>query len=142
MKKQARVTLKDKDNVKHYDVPVQNGMTLLGALLEIQMRIDSKVAFRWNCRTGQCGICAVFVNGNPKLACTERVLPDNDYLVEPILEGQHIQSLVCDIYEPCRQYFLKSRYLAKTEVERKCAFKTAILKYATMGKRPTRKERK
>jgi succinate dehydrogenase/fumarate reductase-like Fe-S protein len=129
-KQNAEISIREKDQVKHYNVPVEKGMTLLGELLHIQQQIDNKVAFHWNCRMGQCGICAVRVNGSPKLACRERVLPNNHYLIEPILERQHLQSLVCDVSKLCRLYFLKSCSLGETELERKLAFKTMILKYA------------
>jgi succinate dehydrogenase/fumarate reductase iron-sulfur protein len=136
----AKISIKEKDHVEHYDVPVEREMTLLGALLHIQQQIDNKVAFRWNCRSGQCGICAVRVNGNPKLACRERLLPDSHYLVEPILERHHLQSLVCDVSRPYRQYFLKSRSSGETELERKLAFKTMILKSAAKRSRHGRRK--
>ena len=62
----------DKDDAPHmetYDVEYEPGMTVLDALLYIQDKHDSSLAFRWECRGGQCGSCAVVVNGTARIAC-------------------------------------------------------------------------
>lgn len=52
-----------------YQVPVEDGATVMGALLHIYETHDSNLAFRCGCRNQDCGLCAVDVNGRPRLAC-------------------------------------------------------------------------
>ena len=52
-----------------YEVPVDDGATVLGALLHIYETSESNLAFRCGCRNRDCGLCAVDVNGKPRLAC-------------------------------------------------------------------------
>jgi succinate dehydrogenase / fumarate reductase iron-sulfur subunit len=53
----------------HFDVKHRPGLTVLGALLHIQERIDDSLSFRYSCRGAVCGTCAVMVNRVPRLAC-------------------------------------------------------------------------
>jgi len=50
-------------------VPREDGATVLSALLHIHETHDSSLAFRYGCRNRDCGLCAVDVNGRPRLAC-------------------------------------------------------------------------
>lgn len=52
-----------------YPVPREDGATVLSALLHIHETHDSSLAFRYGCRNRDCGLCAVDVNGRPRLAC-------------------------------------------------------------------------
>lgn len=53
---------------RSYRLPREN-YTVLGALQYIQEHLDPTLAFRYSCRYGRCGLCAVLVNNNPALAC-------------------------------------------------------------------------
>lgn len=44
-------------------------MSVLDVLLTIQRQQDRTLAFRFSCRLGMCGTCAVIVNGREGLAC-------------------------------------------------------------------------
>ena len=52
-----------------YEVPMDDGATVMGALLHIYETSESNLAFRCGCRNRDCGLCAVDVNGKPRLAC-------------------------------------------------------------------------
>jgi succinate dehydrogenase/fumarate reductase iron-sulfur protein len=52
-----------------YTVPGEEKNTVLGALLYIQEYIDPSLAFRYGCRYKCCGLCAVEINGRPRIAC-------------------------------------------------------------------------
>ncbi|MGE5576917.1 MAG: 2Fe-2S iron-sulfur cluster-binding protein [Syntrophothermus sp.] len=52
-----------------FQIPFAEGDTVLTALLYIYENLDSTLAFRHGCRAGRCGLCAVEVNGKPRLAC-------------------------------------------------------------------------
>jgi succinate dehydrogenase/fumarate reductase iron-sulfur protein len=53
-----------------YEVPMEEGATVLGALLHVYEANDSSLALRFACRNVACGLCAVDVDGRPRLACT------------------------------------------------------------------------
>ncbi|NWF95365.1 MAG: succinate dehydrogenase/fumarate reductase iron-sulfur subunit [Candidatus Thorarchaeota archaeon] len=90
----------DKDDapfLQEFDVEYKPGMTVLDALLYIQDKYDSSLAFRWECRGGQCGSCAVRVNGIARIACRTKVNPKGDLLLEPLEKMPIIKDLVVDI---------------------------------------------
>ena len=47
--------------------------TVLDALVEAQRARDSTLAFRYACRVGMCGSCAMVVNGRERWACRTRL---------------------------------------------------------------------
>ena len=51
------------------------GMTVLGALFEVQERLDDSLAFRFSCRGAVCGTCAMLINKVPRLACRTQLAP-------------------------------------------------------------------
>ncbi len=91
----------DTDDAPHFeefDVAYEPGMTVLDTLLYIQDKYDSSLAFRWECRGGQCGSCAVKVNGTARIACRAKVDPDDGPLVlEPLEKMPVIKDLVTDM---------------------------------------------
>ena len=44
-------------------------MTVLDALFAIQREQDPSLCFRYSCRVGMCGTCAMYINRIPRLAC-------------------------------------------------------------------------
>jgi fumarate reductase (CoM/CoB) subunit B len=52
-----------------YTVSVNDGARVLHVLHAIRDTIDATLAYRYCCSSGQCGSCAVRVNGEPVLAC-------------------------------------------------------------------------
>ncbi|MCJ7664394.1 MAG: succinate dehydrogenase iron-sulfur subunit, partial [Desulfobacterales bacterium] len=82
-----------------YKVPVQRGMTILDALNYIKDNLDATLTFRHSCRMGQCGSCAIKVDGKPRLACYTQVLAlGSDSLgIEPLSNMPIIKDLVVDI---------------------------------------------
>ncbi len=90
----------DKDDepyFQEFDVEYEPGMTVLDALLFIQDKYDSSLAFRWECRGGQCGSCAVRVNKTARIACRTKVEPDESLVLEPLEKMPVIKDLVTDI---------------------------------------------
>jgi fumarate reductase iron-sulfur subunit len=57
----------------HYEVPAQANQTVLDAITWIQREIDPGLAYRFACRVGMCGSCAMSVNGRPRWTCRTRV---------------------------------------------------------------------
>ena len=82
-----------------YDVPVRKGMTVLDALLYIRENLDETLTFRYSCRMGICGSCALRVNGKASPICNLQVLDvGTDVIVlEPLANLPPIRDLVVDI---------------------------------------------
>ena len=55
---------------EQYTVEVNEGARILNVLQAVHLQ-DPTLAFRSSCRAGQCGSCAIRVNGEPALACME-----------------------------------------------------------------------
>lgn len=80
-----------------FDVPFSGPMLVLDLLHWIQENRDAKLAFRYSCRTARCGTCTVVVNGQPVLACQERVENTKRSLrIEPLAGFPRIRDLVVD----------------------------------------------
>lgn len=76
-----------------YTVKVNDGARVLG-VLEAVHRKDPSLAYRTSCRAGQCGSCAVRIDGEPKLACMENAR--EGMLIEP-LDLPVIKDLMVDL---------------------------------------------
>ena len=64
----------EKDTEPHFEiftVNVNEGARVLHVLHAIHDQLDPTLAYRYSCGSGQCGSCAVRVNGEPVLACME-----------------------------------------------------------------------
>ncbi|MBB3011361.1 succinate dehydrogenase/fumarate reductase-like Fe-S protein [Cupriavidus alkaliphilus] len=49
---------------KTYEVPWRENQTVLDVVTEVQRRIDPTLSYRYACRVGVCGSCAMTVNGS------------------------------------------------------------------------------
>jgi fumarate reductase iron-sulfur subunit len=56
-----------------YQVPVQSNQTVLDVVTWIQQQIDSTLSYRFACRVGMCGSCAMMVNGEPRWTCRTHI---------------------------------------------------------------------
>jgi len=61
----------EESRIETYTVNVNAGARVLHVLHAIHDELDPTLSFRYSCASGQCGSCAVRVNGEPVLACTE-----------------------------------------------------------------------
>jgi fumarate reductase (CoM/CoB) subunit B len=69
-------------NLVPYTVEVNEGARVLHVLHAIHDGIDPTLAYRYCCGSGQCGSCAVRVNGEPVLACMEEA--QDCMVIEPL----------------------------------------------------------
>ncbi|MDD1647912.1 MAG: 2Fe-2S iron-sulfur cluster-binding protein, partial [Methanomicrobiales archaeon] len=67
--------------LRTYHVEVQDGARVLHVLHAIHTE-DPTLSYRYCCGTGQCGSCAVRVDGEPKLACMTEAR--DGMIVEPL----------------------------------------------------------
>jgi len=83
-----------------FEVPYEEGMTFLMALQRIKEYEDETLTFRHFCRAGICGTCTIYINGFPKLACKEQVLPyalsGKEVIIEPLKGFKVIRDLAVD----------------------------------------------
>ncbi len=94
-----RGTVKE-ERYDSFEIEVSEGMTFLSALQKIKEEIDPSLTFRQFCRAGICGTCAITINGFPKLACREQVLPyamlEEEVTLEPLEKFPVIRDLAID----------------------------------------------
>jgi succinate dehydrogenase iron-sulfur subunit len=56
-----------------FAVPRREHQTVLDVVSEIQREHDPTLSYRFACRVGMCGSCAMVVNGRPRWTCRTRV---------------------------------------------------------------------
>lgn len=79
-------------------VPYIEGMRVLDALNYIHDHLDGTLAYRWVCRTAQCGSCSVTVDGRPGPSCSTEVPSGaKSIAIEPLRAFPVIKDLVVDM---------------------------------------------
>jgi fumarate reductase iron-sulfur subunit len=58
---------------QEFAVVRQDNQTVLDVVTEIQRTQDATLSYRFACRVGMCGSCAMEVNGRPRWTCRTRV---------------------------------------------------------------------
>jgi fumarate reductase iron-sulfur subunit len=88
-----------RERLQRFWVPAKEGMTVLDALIDAQRRLDPTLAFRYACRVGMCGSCAVVVNGRERWACRTllKTLASGTVTVRPLYHFPLIRDLVVDM---------------------------------------------
>ena len=88
------------DEAGHYDdfeVPYEDGMSVLDALRWIRTHSDSTLAIRYSCTNANaCKTCMALVNGEVEYTCTAKLTPDV-MIVEPLPKRALIRDLVTDV---------------------------------------------
>jgi fumarate reductase iron-sulfur subunit len=83
-----------------YDVPVRDNQTILDIVTYIQRNIDATLSYRFACRVGMCGSCAMTVNGVPRWTCRThagRFTKDGRLTIEPLRNLPVVKDLVADM---------------------------------------------
>jgi fumarate reductase (CoM/CoB) subunit B len=83
----------DEPYFENYSIMEQEKMKVLDALNYINENYHTNIAYRSSCRAGQCGSCAIKVNGEVALACKYEI-KDKD-IIEP-LDLPVLKDLVVD----------------------------------------------
>ncbi|WP_048149377.1 fumarate reductase (CoM/CoB) subunit TfrB [Methanolacinia paynteri] len=79
---------------KDYNVEVNEGARVLDVLIAVRDNLDPSLSFRYCCGAGQCGSCAIKINGEPKLACM--TIAEDRMILEP-LDLPVIKDLAVDL---------------------------------------------
>lgn len=84
----------------HYHVPARESQTVLDAVTWIQQNAAPALSYRFACRVGMCGSCAMQVNGEPRWTCRThitKVAAGNTVTIEPLRNLPVIKDLACDM---------------------------------------------
>ena len=91
----------ERERWQEYSVATGPDTTLLDALVEVQRCLDPTLAFRYACRVGMCGSCAVVVNGRERWACRTRLQTlapaRGPIAVRPLYHFPLLRDLVVDL---------------------------------------------
>src|SRR6266705_5234972 len=85
-----------------FAVPRQDSQTVLDVVTWIQRRLDPTLAYRFACRVGMCGSCAMTVNGKARWSCrthVAKVARDNRLEIAPLANLPIVRDLVTDMRE-------------------------------------------
>ena len=87
--------------LRRYEVPAQANQTVLDVVTHIQREIDPTLAYRFACRVGMCGSCAMTVNGRARWTCrthVRKVVAEGDELeLRPLANMPVVRDLVADM---------------------------------------------
>jgi fumarate reductase iron-sulfur subunit len=85
-----------------FTVPRLDAQTVLDVVTHIQRRLDPTLAYRFACRVGMCGSCAMTVNGQARWTCRTHVanVEKNGKLeIAPLAHLPIVRDLVTDMRE-------------------------------------------
>ena len=85
-----------------YEVPREESQTVLDVVTYVQRKLDPSLAYRFACRVGMCGSCAMTVNGVSRWTCrthVAKVADDNKLEIGPLHNLPVIRDLVTDMRE-------------------------------------------
>jgi len=83
-----------------YEVPARANQTILDVVTWVQRHREPSLAYRFACRVGVCGSCAMTVNGRPRWTCrthVRKVAGDGHLTIEPLRNLPRIKDLACDM---------------------------------------------
>jgi len=90
----------EQGQLKSYQVPLRQNQTVLDVITEIQRLQAPDLSYRFSCRVGVCGSCAMTVNGKPRWTCrthVSKVADEGVLTIEPLRNLPKIKDLVCDL---------------------------------------------
>ena len=87
-----------------FDVPFQQGASVLDALIWINDNIDETLSFRYSCiNANACKECMMLIDGNVEYACLKK-LQEKKSTIEPLPNKTLIKDLVTDIVPPKEKF--------------------------------------
>jgi len=85
-----------------YEVPRAANQTVLDVVTYIQRKLDSSLSYRFACRVGMCGSCAMTVNGKARWTCRTHVAAlgsGSELEIAPLNNLPVIKDLATDMRE-------------------------------------------
>ncbi|RMF33906.1 MAG: succinate dehydrogenase/fumarate reductase iron-sulfur subunit [Alphaproteobacteria bacterium] len=83
-----------------FRVPAEDNQTVLDVVSWIQQNLAGDLAYRFACRVGMCGSCAMTVNGTPRWTCrthVKKVARNNRLTIAPLANLPVIRDLATDM---------------------------------------------
>jgi len=87
---------------QQFEVPRHPSQTVLDVVTYIQRELDPTLAYRYACRVGMCGSCAMSVNGVARWTCrthVDKVVRNDSLEISPLKNLPVIRDLVTDMRE-------------------------------------------
>jgi succinate dehydrogenase/fumarate reductase-like Fe-S protein len=95
-----RGSVGEQGGFERYEVPFEEGQTVLDGLRWIRVHRDPSLAIRFSCiNANACKECMIRVDGKTVYACTTR-LAEREMTLEPLLNKALIRDLVTEIAPP------------------------------------------
>ena len=85
---------------RDYAVPRRDSQTVLDVVTHVQRHLDASLAYRYACRVGMCGSCAMTVNGRARWTCrthVDAVSSANRLEIAPLSHLPIVRDLVVDM---------------------------------------------
>ena len=85
-----------------FEVPRSDSQTVLDVVTYIQRHLDPTLAYRFACRVGMCGSCAMTVNGRARWTCrthVDKVASGATLEIAPLANLPVVRDLVADMRE-------------------------------------------
>ena len=85
---------------QRYEVPQQTSQTVLDVVTWVQRKLEPSLSYRFACRVGMCGSCAMTVNGKPRWTCrthVSKVAKDGYLQIGPLRNLPVIKDLAADL---------------------------------------------
>src|ERR1700748_785016 len=82
------------------NVPLRENQTVLDVVTFVQRHLDPTLSYRFACRVGMCGSCAMTVNGIARWTCRthiDRVVKDGAIEIRPLANLVVIKDLAVDM---------------------------------------------
>src|SRR5919198_4093934 len=101
-----------------YRVPRRDNQTVLDVVTFVQRHLDPTLSYRFACRVGMCGSCAMTVNGRPRWTCrthVSRVATRGELEIGPLENLPVIKDLTTDMrpffekWQQAKGAFVRSR---------------------------------
>ena len=83
-----------------FTVPRRASQTVLDVVSWIQRHLDATLSYRFACRVGMCGSCAMTVNGRPRWTCrthVDKVAEGDTLVVAPLANLPVVKDLATDM---------------------------------------------
>jgi fumarate reductase iron-sulfur subunit len=83
-----------------YEVPARPSQTVLDVVTFIQRRLDPTLSYRFACRVGMCGSCAMTVNGVARWTCRthiDKVAASGSIEIRPLANLPVVKDLAVDM---------------------------------------------
>jgi fumarate reductase iron-sulfur subunit len=90
----------DHGRYETFRVPLRESQTVLDIVTHVQRHLDPTLSYRFACRVGVCGSCAMTVNGRPRWTCrthVSKVVVDGKLEIGPLANLPVIKDLAADM---------------------------------------------